>query len=144
LCPVARHRMKRIPLIKTIMTPFPYAVDMDDTLDSAKRMMVDHNIHHLPVTEKGKPAGVISNRDIKKYAKPGKLHVRDIANVDTYVVDLAVPLDTVLVEMARRHIHTGLVVRGGRLVGIFTATDVFVYLARLLGSFFPRDSDDAA
>jgi len=143
--------MKRIPLIKSIMTPFPYSIDMVDTVDSAKMMMSKHDIHHLPVTDKGKPVGVISNRDIRRAfdassARKGndQRHVRDIANLDTYVVDLRAPLDTVVLEMARRHIHTGLVVKEGRLIGIFTATDLFKYLAMLLSVFFPRGSDDAA
>jgi len=143
--------MKRIPLIKSIMTPFPYSIDMIDTVDSAKMMMSKHDIRHLPVTDKGKPVGVISDRDIRRAfdgdpAEKGndERHVHDIANLNTYVVDLRAPLDVVVLEMARRHIHAGLVVKEGRLIGIFTATDLFKYLAMLLSVFFPRGSDDAA
>jgi CBS domain-containing protein len=143
--------MKRIPLIKSVMTPFPYSIDMDDTVDNASKMMVEHDIHHLPVTDKGKPVGVISDRDIKRaldqqFVRAGesKHRVRHISNFDTYIVDLAAPLDSVVLEMARKHTGTALVVRGGRLVGIFTASDACRYLGKLLSSLYPHGSDDAA
>ena len=142
--------MKRIPLVKSIMTPFPYSIDMDDTVDNASKMMITHDIHHLPVTDKGKPVGVITDRDIKRaldqqFVTPGngEHRVRHIANLDTYIVDLAAPVDSVLLEMARQHIATALVVREGTLVCIFTSTDVFTFLGKLLATLFPR-GDDAA
>jgi acetoin utilization protein AcuB len=130
------------------MTPFPYSVDMEDTVDGASEMMVERGIRHLPVTDKGKPVGVVSDRDVKRAQseKPGggKGRVRDIVDLNAYIVELTVPLDTVVMEMARRHIATGLVVRDGRLIGIFTATDVFTYLGKLLATLYPRGSDDVA
>jgi len=143
--------VKRIPLIKSVMTPFPYSIDLDDTVDKASAMMTEHNIHHLPVTDKGNPVGVISARDIKRALDQNFVHagekehrVKHIANLDAYIVDLTVPLDSVVLEMAQQHTGTALVVRKGRLVGIFTATDACRYLGKLLRAFFPRGSDDAA
>lgn len=139
--------MKRVPLIKFIMTPFPYSVDMEDTVDAVSKMMAERDIRHLPVTDKGKPVGVVSDRDVKRaQSEPGKgePRVRDIADLNAYIVELTAPLDGVVNEMARRHIATGLVVREGRLVGIFTATDVFTYLGKLLATLYPRGSDDVA
>ena len=99
----------------------------------------------------GDPIGVISKRDIKRaldkqfvHAGERKHRVRHIANLDTYIVDLTVPLDNVVLEMARQHTGTALVVRQGHLVGIFTASDACQYLGKMLNSFFPRGSDDAA
>lgn len=144
--------MKRVPLIKSVMTPFPYSIDVDDTVDKASEMMVEHDIHHLPVTKKGTPVGVISERDIKRaldqdFMRVGKKQghrVKHIANLDAFIVDLTVPLDSVVLEMARKHTGTALVVRQGRLVGIFTASDACNYLGKMLNSIFPRGSDDAA
>ena len=140
--------MKRVPLIKFIMTPFPYSVDMEDTVDAASEMMAQHGIRHLPVTDRGKPVGVVSDRDVRRAQSEqppeGGGRVRDIADLDAYIVELTVPLDSVVNEMARRHIATGLVVRDGRLVGIFTSTDVFTYLGKLLATLYPRGSDDVA
>lgn len=142
--------MKRAPLIKSIMTPFPYSVDVEDTVLNACTMMIDHNIRHLPVTDKGRPVGVVTDRDIRRILdslskdSSGEKNVKQVANLDTYVVELTAPLDTVVIEMAKRHIATGLVVKDDRLVGIFTSTDVFTYLGKLLKSLFPHGSDDAA
>ena len=142
--------MTKVPLVKSVMTPFPYSVDITDTILDASTMMIDHNIRHLPVTDRGKPVGVVSDRDVRRILDSlskntaGDNSIRQIAQLGAYVVDLAAPLDAVVLEMARRHINTGLVVKNDRLVGIFTATDIYVYLGNLLRSMFPRGSDDAA
>lgn len=143
--------MKKIPLIKSVMTPFPYSLDMDDTIEAASRMMAEHDIRHLPVTEKGRPVGVISRKDIKRafeatFADTAERQsrVRNIANLDTYIVDFAAPLDDVVLEMASQHNATALVVKKGRLVGIFTASDAFKCLGHFLKTLYPRDGDDAA
>ena len=143
--------MKRIPLIKSVMTPFPYSLDMDDTIDAASKMMAEHDIRHLPVTDKGRPVGVISSKDIKRaldtqHSGSGEEDhlVRDIANLDIYIVDFAAPLDDVVLEMASQHNATALVVRKGRLIGIFTASDAFKCLGHFLKTLYPRDGDDAA
>jgi CBS domain-containing protein len=137
-----------VPLIKFIMTPFPYSVDMEDTVAAASEMMAEHGIRHLPVTDRGRPVGVVSARDVRRALSEGprdsKGRVREIADLDAYIVELTAPLDSVVNEMAQRHIATGLVVRDGRLVGIFTSTDVFTYLGKLLATLYPRGSDDVA
>ena len=53
-------------LIKDVMTPNPYTIDPDRTVLEALLMMYDHDIRRLPVIEKGKLIGIISDRDIKQ------------------------------------------------------------------------------
>lgn len=152
--------MKRIPLVKSVMTPFPHSIDVDDTVEKAATMMIDHGIRHLPVTDGGKPLGILTDRDIRRALAqhPGTAgaevplsgtasaspRVRQIANLDGYIVDLRAPLDSVILDMARQHLTTALVVQDERLVGILTASDAFRYLGKLLGALFPRGRGDAA
>jgi CBS domain-containing protein len=132
------------------MTAFPHSIDVDDTVENAAKMMAEHGIHHLPITDRTKPIGVITQRAAERLLAKLSAHaaeqtrVREVADLDIYVVDLLAPLDRVILEMARQHVTTALVVREKRLVGTLTASDVFSYLGRLLGALFPRGSGDAA
>ena len=122
--------MPHLPTLKTLMTPFPYAVDIEASIAQAQDMMNEHAIRHLPVTDGGQLVGVLTDRDLHRY-DPGlgthrsqaNIRVRDIYVSDVYVVELTERLDVVLLQMATRHIGSALVVRRDKLVGIFTAMD---------------------
>ena len=132
--------MKRLPSIKTAMTPFPYAVDIDAPLAEAVALIVEHRIHHLPVTAGPELVGVVSDRDIRRLGEhnpgagrsPQALTVRDIYTPDPYIVDLNERLDHVAMKMAEEHIGTVLVTRQDKLAGIFTVTDACRCLAEHL------------
>jgi CBS domain-containing protein len=89
--------MKKIPAIKTVMTPFPYSVEQKANVEAALAIMDSHTIHHLPVTNDGELAGVISSRDIRRrqeHDADTALTVQDVMSSDTYTVIVRV---TVLV-----------------------------------------------
>src|SRR6476659_3702834 len=130
--------MTHIPSIGSVMTPFPYVVQVDDPLLVARTLMVKHSIRHLPVKDGNTLVGVLTDRDLKRALDPGlglppkeELFVRDVFVPDAYVVDVAEPLDAVLRHLSSRHIGSALVTKNGRLVGIFTLTDA----ARLFGEY---------
>ncbi|MDH3977166.1 MAG: CBS domain-containing protein, partial [Gammaproteobacteria bacterium] len=64
--------MKKIPAIKTVMTPFPYSIEADQTVNAAIASMQSHSIHHLPVTEDGELTGIISHREIQRRQNDGE------------------------------------------------------------------------
>jgi acetoin utilization protein AcuB len=140
--------MKRIPAIKAVMTPFPYSVDIDAPLTEALRFLRDHNIHHLPVTEKQQLAGVLSDRDIHLHLgsekDAAKIRVRDVYMDHPCIVDLNERLDHVLRMMQERHVGAVLVTRNDRLAGVFTLTDVCRSYADLLQKEARPPSGDAA
>lgn len=49
-----------------IMTPNPFTVKPDDTVEMAAMLMLDHKIGGLPVVERGELAGIISEQDVFK------------------------------------------------------------------------------
>ncbi len=135
--------MKSIPHVKSVMTPFPHAVDSMEDMQTAQGMMGQHGIRHLPVLHEGELRGILSERDLQ--LAQGILAFRDnavslpvwaICSRDPYIVDLDVPIDAVVDEMANRHIGSAIVTRRGKLAGIFTTTDA----CRLLGERMREDA----
>lgn len=125
--------------IETVMTPCPWTIHAEDRLVHARDVMERNAIRHLPVTEDGALAGVVSQREVELLLRSApaeraaSLVVRDAIARDPYVVECGAPLIGVLETMAGRHIGSALVVREGRLVGIFTAVDACRCFADHLG-----------
>jgi acetoin utilization protein AcuB len=136
------RQMERIPPIKAVMTPFPHAVGIDDSIEKARRVMSAHAIRHLAVTEHGRLVGVISAREIELAA--GARAVRDLNPTAAHVVELNEPLDRVLLAMAKSHLGSTLVVKREKLVGIFTTSDACRSFGECLRNLFPNDDDEAA
>jgi len=53
-----------------IMVTNVICVDMDERLPNVRQIMENHDFHHLPVTEKGKLVGIISDRDLLRFISP--------------------------------------------------------------------------
>jgi len=141
--------MDHIPAIGSVMTPFPYVVQVDESVRTARALMVEHEVRHLPVKDGSRLVGVLTDRDLKRALDPSlglppkeQLFVRDVFVPDAFVVDVGEPLDCVLDHMAMQHIGSALVTKHGRLVGIFTLTDAARLLCRHLRSLFPTRSGD--
>lgn len=143
--------MHHVPPVSAVMTAFPHSIDVGATLQEARAMMREHVIHHLPVKDGARLVGIISAREVELalaaaagLTAEDELLVRAACVLDPYIVDLREPLDVVADEMARRHLGSVLVVKEGRLAGIFTTRDACHELASLLRRFFPGQGDDAA
>ena len=143
--------MRRMPTIKSVMTAFPYSVSIDAPVTEAIEFMRKKNIRHLPVTDNGKLAGVISDRDIKlvlgpdfAYPDPKSLTVAEAMLRESYIVDLDERLDTVLSHMAEHHIGSAVVTRHGKLAGMFTTSDACREFAQFLRDQVRRAGGDSA
>lgn len=128
----------KVPTVAGAMSPFPYSIRPDQTLREAREMMVEHEIHHLPVTRGDDILGVISDGDVfvaGNLAPKGAAEtpVDSIYSRDPYVVDIHTPLEHVARQMADRRIGSAVITRQGRLAGILTHTDICLALAELLG-----------
>ena len=130
-----------MPRIKSVMTPFPYSIEAGAPLSEARKMMAQHGFHQLPVMKDGDLVGVVSERRARALERAraddssSSASVEDATELETLVVDLGAPLDVVVLEMARRHVPVALVVKDGRLAGIFTVTDA----CRCLGEYLQRE-----
>jgi acetoin utilization protein AcuB len=132
--------MKEIPPIESVMTPFALSVDIDDPVRVAEDLMTDHEVRHLAVTDSGTLVGVVSDRDIAFTSNTAeadlrdRLRVCDVCSLDVYSVEREERLDSVLMEMAERRIGSAIVTDGGKIAGVFTATDACRSFAEFLRS----------
>ncbi len=144
--------MDHIPSIGSVMTPFPYVVQVNDSVLKARALMIEHELRHVPVKHGDRLVGILTDRDLKRALDPDlalppkeELFVRDVFLPDAYVVDVTEPLDEVLHQMTVRHIGSALVTKRERLVGIFTAMDACrLFTQHLRALFPPRTGNDAA
>lgn len=130
--------------IGDVMTRGPWVVDDDAPLRQARSLMVDREVHHLPVLRRGELVGVLSDRDVKRALDPElglppeeELFVRDVCVFDAYSVAPTEPLERVLRTMADRHIGSALVTDAGHVVGILTASDACRLFANFLQATRP-------
>lgn len=133
------------PALKAVMTPFPYAIAIDATVEDARHLMREHDVRHLPVIDGQRLAGIVSDRDLRMLfcaANIAEFRVRDIHVPEPYVVDLETPLEGVLATMAERQIGAALVTRHGKLAGIFTAVDACRCFQEFLQEVFPPAGPD--
>jgi acetoin utilization protein AcuB len=100
--------------------------------------MDKYNLRHLPVWSDGKLVGIVSARDLDcvrslAHAEPAVIHVEDAMTANPY----APSPDTLLVDVVRtmveRKLGSAVVMDGGQIVGIFTATDAMRALVDLIG-----------
>ena len=136
-------------MVASAMTPFPYWIDVGDSVRRARGLMVEHQIRHRPVMRERSLVGVLSDRDLKRALDPtlglppeDELFVRDVYVSDPYVVDSNTALDVVLEHMAAHHVGSALVTSHGRLAGIFTATDACRLYCDHLRRLFPTPSGE--
>ena len=104
------------------MTKQPWSVQVDDSVAVARQMLVERQIHHLPVLDGGKLFGMVTERDI---VRPHHGDATTVEAVATRVeeVDANTAFGDALELMAERGCDAVVVTRGGSVEGIFTAMD---------------------
>jgi acetoin utilization protein AcuB len=103
-----------------------------------------NNIRHLPIVERGRLVGLVSDRDLRDVSPPrgtadeentlGWVRVRDIMSTELLTIH---PLDTIehaARELYDRRIGCLPVVADGQLAGIITSSDMMRTLIELIGA----------
>jgi acetoin utilization protein AcuB len=129
--------LTKAALIDEYMTRSPYSIGPEQHLAAAKAVMGDHDIRHLPVLQRGRLVGMISDRDVRlvetlEDVDPELITVSDAMSTSVYSVAPGEPLEHVVSEMAARKVGSAVVMRGEDVVGIFTTVDACQALASLL------------
>lgn len=128
-----------IPTVESVMTTFPYSIEADAHASSARTLMTQLHIRHLPVRAGEQFVAVISERDLARAAAAGwdlavtsNTRVQDICSRSVYTVSPDTPLVDVLRHMATQDVDVVLVMRSGKLAGVFTFSDACRLFAELL------------
>jgi acetoin utilization protein AcuB len=118
--------------IGDFMTRQPWSVQLDDSLAVARQMLVEREIHHLPVLEAGRVAGILNARDVASAAQRIGATVEQVMS-PAHLVTADTPLAGVLDEMAAQPLDAVVVVdEQGGVEGIFTASDAVRVLRDLV------------
>ena len=76
-----------------------------------------------------------------RLATGGMSRLRDLCTRDPYIVDINERLAEVLNTMVRQQVDAAIVVRHGKLAGVFTAADALRVFAQLLDTLEPPPCD---
>jgi acetoin utilization protein AcuB len=133
--------------IKDIMTKNPITAESETLVLEAQKIMREHNIRRLPIVDKGKLTGIITQHDLLA-ASPSpatslsiyelnyllsKMKVKDIMKKNPVTVGPDTPFEEALRIGQERKIGSFPVVENGKLVGITTESDIVRVLTRALG-----------
>jgi len=140
---VGRALTGPVMTVRDAMTEPAVSVSPADSLLEAARLMVDHQVRHLPVVEAGAVVGMLSDRDIRtvagdpvRYAEAREgdgareLSVRDAMAPAALTIHANRPLRDLAHELADERIGAVPVVDAdGKLVGIVSYVDALRALA---------------
>lgn len=142
--------MNKAPTVKSLMTPFPYTVDIDAPISQASDILEEHDFHHLPVTDNGDLCGVISSRDItlsqtlqSEFNTEFPMTVRSVCNPIPFSADINSNLAEVLNEVTKRKVGSVVITKDGHVAGIITMTDICNALRDLVKEGTPQDPEAA-
>lgn len=135
-------------LVENWMNPKVVTVDADDSMLDATKLMKEHGIRRLPVLEKGKLVGIVTDRDLKR-ASPSDATTLEaheilylIANIKVREImsknPITVPWNYTVEEAAEILLQakiSGMPVMDddGKVIGMITQTDLFKVFISLTG-----------
>jgi acetoin utilization protein AcuB len=135
-------------LVKNWMSKNVITTDVNDSMHDAMKLLKVHDIRMLPVMKKGKLAGIITDRDLKKASASDattlevhellylltKIKVKDIMTKDVITVLPEFTAEETARVLLRDKISGAPVVdANGQLVGAITQADIFRVLISLTG-----------
>jgi acetoin utilization protein AcuB len=133
--------------IRDMMTRNPVTVDSETLVLDAQRIMKENRIRRLPVVDKGKLVGIVTQHDLLQ-ASPSpatslsvyelnyllaKMKVKEIMKKNPLTVAPDTPFEEALKVGQEKKIGSFPVVENGKLVGIATESDIIRFLTGALG-----------
>jgi acetoin utilization protein AcuB len=133
--------------IRDVMTKNPVTVDSETLVLDAQKIMRENNIRRLPVVDKGKLVGIVTQHDLLQ-ASPSpatslsihelnyllaRMKVKEIMKKNPMTLTPDTPFEEALKMGQDKKIGSFPVVENGKLVGIATESDIVRFLTHALG-----------
>lgn len=110
-------------LVRDWMTRKPLTVRRTQSVAEAQRLLVKHRMRQLPVVERGRLLGIVTDRDLRA-APPEARVVGDVMSFEAQTIDANESVDAAAHMLRTWKVNALPVVRGGKLEGILTTTDI--------------------
>jgi len=135
--------MKKNESIVNVMTEYPISVQITETVSTVRKIMIEKNIHHIPILDKRQLVGLISFTDMLKLnilSDDTSMQTIDARLDEQFTInDVMTPYLSTLKEthkvrhaveaLAKGKFHSiPITDNAGHLVGIVTSTDLIRYL----------------
>ncbi|MCG9910888.1 MAG: CBS domain-containing protein [Flavobacteriales bacterium] len=135
--------MKKRTPVKEIMTENMKTVQLSDSLKSAKFIMDNESIRHLPVMRGDNLVGILSDSDFNRlnfgsifnqepgseYALMETLTIEQLMTFKPVTVDTTATVKEVIDIFMNEHFRALPVIENGKPVGIVTVTDVLGFIS---------------
>ena len=122
-------------LVSAIMSTKVVTVKSTEKASKALQMMVRHKIGSIVVVDKGKPVGILTERDVTTRMAKGQnvrgMIVRNIMSKPLVTIGPSAQIWQAVEQMVRKDIRRLPVMEGDRLVGMVTERDVFRWVIRV-------------
>ena len=122
-------------LVSAIMSTKVVTVKPAEKVSRALQMMVRHRIGSIVVVDKGKPIGILTERDVStRTAKGQKVRgtvVRSIMSKPLITIGPSAQVWQAVELMVRKDIRRLPVMEGDRMVGMVTERDVFRWVVKV-------------
>jgi acetoin utilization protein AcuB len=133
--------------IRDVMTRNPITIDSETLIWEAQKIMKENNIRRLPIMDKGKLVGIITQHDLLA-ASPSpatslsvyelnyllsKMKVKEIMKKNPVTLTPETPFEEALKIGQEKKIGSFPVMENGKLIGIATESDIVRFMTRALG-----------
>lgn len=131
-------------LVSTIMSTKVVTAKATDKVSKALQTMVRHKIGSIIVVEKGRPVGILTERDVStRIAKGQKVRgmvVRNMMSKPLVTIGPSAEVSQAVEQMVRKDIRRLPVMEGDRLVGMVTERDIFRWMIKV--AYAPNIPED--
>lgn len=144
--------------VAEIMTPEPYTLGPDDNMQSARQMMAEHHIRHIPVlNEDGVLIGLVSQRDVlaaedstvlndpnNPRSRDGYVAVSSMMTTPVQTIDEDAGLRGTAIHLQKHKLGCLPVLKDGKLSGIVTDSDFVAVAINLMEQLELSEPDEEA
>jgi acetoin utilization protein AcuB len=123
-----RPRTREFPTIRQYMTPTPHTIARSQSLSTARRLMREYDVRHLPVLEGGQIVGLLSERDLFLVetlpgVNPTDVRVEEAMVESVYTATPETPVAQVIETMIERKLGSAVIMENDKVAGVFTTVD---------------------